>query len=106
MNNNLAGLFMSIRQLCMMRAMMIRTRKHAPVRLTVDLVILTVRDGVLQVLLVERGNEPFAGELALPGGFMREGEPLESAARRELAEETNLDSRPPAAGATAHVRRP
>lgn len=72
--------------------MMIRTRKHASVRLTVDLVILTVRDALLQVLLVERGNEPYAGELALPGGFMREGEPLETAARRELAEETNLDS--------------
>jgi 8-oxo-dGTP diphosphatase len=72
--------------------MTIRARKHALVRLTVDLVILTVRDATLQVLLVERGNEPFAGEFSLPGGFMREGEPLDSAARRELAEETNLNS--------------
>src|SRR5262245_56340869 len=71
--------------------MTIRARKHALVRLTVDLVILTVRDATLQVLLVERGNEPFAGELCLPGGFMRDGEPLHAAARRELAEETNLD---------------
>jgi 8-oxo-dGTP diphosphatase len=72
--------------------MTIRARKHALVRLTVDLVILTVREAILQVLLVKRGNEPFAGDFALPGGFMREGEPLDSAARRELAEETNLDS--------------
>jgi 8-oxo-dGTP diphosphatase len=72
--------------------MTIRARKHALVRLTVDLVILTVRDATLQVLLVERGNQPFAGELCLPGGFMREGEALHAAARRELAEETNLDS--------------
>jgi ADP-ribose pyrophosphatase YjhB (NUDIX family)/spermidine synthase len=72
--------------------MTIRARKHAMVRLTVDLVILTVRDATLQVLLVKRGNEPFAGEFALPGGFMRDGEPLGSAARRELAEETNMDT--------------
>lgn len=72
--------------------MTIRAREHALVRLTVDLVILTVRDATLQILLVERGNEPFAGELSLPGGFMREGEALDAAARRELAEETNLDS--------------
>jgi 8-oxo-dGTP diphosphatase len=69
----------------------IRSRDHALVKLTVDLVILTVREAMLQVLLVKRGNPPFAGEFALPGGFMREGEPLVSAAWRELAEETNMD---------------
>jgi 8-oxo-dGTP diphosphatase len=79
--------------------MTIRARKHALVRLTVDLVILTVRDAALHVLLVERGNEPFAGEFSLPGGFMREGEALDSAARRELAEETSLD------GARLHLEQ-
>jgi 8-oxo-dGTP diphosphatase len=64
--------------------------RHATVRLTVDLVILTVRGGRLQLLLVERGNEPFQGSLALPGGFLREGEGLLEAARRELREETGL----------------
>lgn len=66
-------------------------RPHAPVRITVDLVILTVRDDRLHVLLVERANEPHRGMPALPGGFLRDDETLDDAARRELAEETALD---------------
>jgi 8-oxo-dGTP diphosphatase len=58
---------------------------------TVDLVILTVRGGSLHVLLVERGNEPYLGRPALPGGFLRDGEGLLEAARRELSEETGVD---------------
>ncbi|MGH3848485.1 MAG: NUDIX domain-containing protein, partial [Pseudonocardiaceae bacterium] len=59
---------------------------------TVDLVILTVREAKVQLLLVERGTEPFKGALALPGGFVEPREGLDEAARRELAEETGLDS--------------
>jgi 8-oxo-dGTP diphosphatase len=66
-------------------------RPHAPVRITVDPVILTVRDDRLQVLLVERANEPYRGMPALPGGFLRDDETLDAAARRELAEETALE---------------
>lgn len=66
---------------------------YASVHLTVDLVILTVRDDTLQVLLVERGKEPFLGQLALPGGFLRGQETLEEAALRELQEETGVDGR-------------
>ncbi|GAA4516696.1 MULTISPECIES: NUDIX hydrolase [Nonomuraea] len=61
------------------------------VLLAVDLVILTLRDARLYVLLVERGVEPFHGAFALPGGFLsHQGEGIEAAARRELAEEAGL----------------
>ncbi|WP_039796972.1 NUDIX hydrolase [Nocardia araoensis] len=59
--------------------------------LTADLVILTIREAALQVLVVERGTDPYRGEFALPGGFLRKGESAEAAAVRELREETGLD---------------
>lgn len=68
------------------------SRARQTVTLTADLVILTIRDGVLSVLLVERKNDPFKGRLALPGGFLRGDESLEQTAARELAEETGLDA--------------
>jgi 8-oxo-dGTP diphosphatase len=69
------------------------TRERLRLHLTVDLVILTVRESLLHVLLIERGNEPYRGQDALPGGFLRPGEDLREAAERELAEETSLSSR-------------
>ena len=59
---------------------------------TVDMVILTMSRSRLNVLLVRRGVAPFAGKWAIPGGFKRPTETLDEAAKRELAEETGVDS--------------
>ena len=65
-------------------------RDYPPVAVTVDVVALTIRDGVLQVLLIRRGEAPYADRWALPGGFVRPAEDLPGAAARELAEEADL----------------
>jgi len=58
---------------------------------TVDVVILTMSAGLLQVVLVSRGEAPYKGMWAVPGGFKRPTETLDEAAKRELAEETGVD---------------
>ncbi len=68
------------------------SRPRTTVTLTADLVIVTIRAGQLCVLTVERGNEPFAGMPALPGGFLRGRESLDETAARELTEETGLEA--------------
>lgn len=55
--------------------------------LTVDCVTFDARG---RILLIRRNNAPFAGRLALPGGFVDVGETVEDACRRELAEETGV----------------
>src|SRR5688572_28717054 len=76
-----------------MRCWWLTPRRHVErtdIQVTVDLVVFALRDAELHVLLIRRGLPPFAGSWALPGGFVRDGESLEEAARRELQEETGV----------------
>ncbi len=59
---------------------------------TVDVVVLTMAEGLLHVLLVCRGEAPYEGMWAIPGGFKRPEETLDEAAKRELREETGVDA--------------
>ncbi len=65
------------------------TKTH---EITVDTVILTLKNDSLQVLLVKRENEPFKGKWAIPGGYVRMSENLDDAAMRVLKEKTNVDN--------------
>jgi len=64
--------------------------KYERPSVTVDIVLFTIRERRLNVLLVRRGQWPFEGHLALPGGFVRPAETLDEAAGRELEEETGV----------------
>lgn len=58
---------------------------------TVDIIIKRQYKNNLQILLIQRKNEPFKNQWALPGGFVDKNEPLLKAAIRELKEETNIE---------------
>ena len=58
---------------------------------TTDCVIFGFDGERLQVLLIERGIEPYKGRWSFPGGFLKMDETAEEGARRELKEETGLD---------------
>lgn len=68
-----------------------RSNDFPSVALTVDLVVFAVVGKTLHVALVERGEHPFLGQLALPGGFVGPEEDALTAAHREFTEETGLD---------------
>lgn len=57
----------------------------------VDIATFTVEDGVVKVLLIKRGKEPFEGEWILPGGAVYNNESADTAAMRELKEKTGLE---------------
>ena len=67
---------------------------YPPFAVTVDVVLFTRVDRQLHVLMIERGQDPWKGRLALPGGFVDEDEDLPDAAVRELKEETGITAPP------------
>jgi 8-oxo-dGTP diphosphatase len=58
--------------------------------LSTDIAVFQILGGRLELLLIERRADPFAGQWALPGGFLEPEEDLDACAARELAEETGL----------------
>ena len=66
------------------------TYKHPHPAVTVDCAVFGLDDADLKLLLIRRKIEPFGGKWALPGGFVRIDESIDSAARRELSDETGL----------------
>jgi 8-oxo-dGTP diphosphatase len=66
--------------------------KYERPSVTVDVVMMSLRQRDLQVLLVKRRSWPYEGMWAIPGGFVNMDESLEEAARRELKEETGVEN--------------
>jgi len=58
--------------------------------LTVDITLFRKNENGYEILLIQRLNNPFQGHWALPGGFVDKDEELETAAKRELFEETDI----------------
>ena len=66
------------------------TYKYPRPAVTADMIVLT-DESEPKILLIQRGDEPFKGCWAFPGGFMNMDETTEQCARRELKEETSLE---------------
>lgn len=70
---------------------MIYTYAYPRPAVTVDIIVLRNNNGKKELLLIERLNEPFKNQWALPGGFIDIDEDIETAAYRELQEETSIN---------------
>lgn len=60
---------------------------------TADNIVFAIRDGKAVLLLIRRGNHPYIGDWAFPGGFVNMDESTEEAAARELKEEAGIEAR-------------
>ncbi len=60
------------------------------IKLAADAIVFSGSGDELQLLVIKRGNDPYKGMWAIPGGFVEDDEELEAAAIRELEEETGL----------------
>ncbi len=65
--------------------------KHPHPAVTTDSVVFGFDGKSLNILLIQRGIEPFLGKWAIPGGFIRMDETAEDGALRELKEETGVE---------------
>jgi len=70
---------------------MIYTYAYPRPAVTVDIIVFKKKENNIQILLIERKNEPFKNMWALPGGFVDKDEDIETAAYRELKEETSIE---------------
>ncbi|MCR5076883.1 MAG: NUDIX hydrolase [Prevotella sp.] len=66
------------------------TYKYPHPAVTADCLVFTSTTAGIQLLLIQRKNDPCKGKWAFPGGFMNIDETTADAARRELEEETGL----------------
>ncbi len=73
---------------------MVYTYEYPRPLVTVDVILLQAGETDVEVLLIERKHPPFQNQWALPGGYVGIEEPLETAARRELVEETGVSRLP------------
>jgi 8-oxo-dGTP diphosphatase len=67
-------------------------RDYPPFAVAVDIAVFTLRNGTMNVLMIERGDPVAAGMTAFPGGFILPDEDADQAAHRELQEETGIGS--------------
>lgn len=68
------------------------TKPYIAPTLTVDAVIFQISNNVLEVLVIKRANEPFAGSWALPGGYNAAGETTERALHRIVEQKAGVDT--------------
>lgn len=65
--------------------------RNQAINVTVDAVVFKKEKSETYVLLIRRKNPSFQNQWTLPGGFVESDEDLETAAKRELKEETGIE---------------